>query len=73
MLALEGKGIDLETRETKTYKNESIPFLNLTDTRGYELNQKFNPDKIKEEVLNFIIKKSYKQIGMIISNVYGSV
>ena len=57
MLAPEGKGIDLETRETKTYKNESIPFLNLTDTRGYELNQKFNPDKIKEEVLNFIKKK----------------
>lgn len=57
MLAPEGKGIDLETRETKTYKNESIPFLNLTDTRGYEPNQKFNPDKIKEEVLNFIKKK----------------
>ena len=43
------------TLETKVYKNElEYPFLILTDTRGHELNKEYNPEKIKEEILNTI-------------------
>ena len=54
-LALEGVG-NVVTLQTKSYTNKVIPFLKLIDTRGYELNQKFNPDKIKDEVLSYINK-----------------
>ena len=50
-LAKEGDG-DIVTTVTKTYHNEIIPFLYLTDTRGYEINEKFNPELIKNEVLS---------------------
>ena len=52
-LAQTGVG-DIVTEETKIYGNKKIPFLKLIDTRGYELNEQFNPDKIVEEVLFFI-------------------
>ena len=45
------------TLETKSYKGNKIPFLNLIDTRGYELNQQYNPDNIQNEVLKTIQEK----------------
>ena len=43
------------TLETKVYKNEKeYPFLILTDTRGHELNKEYNPEKIKDEIINTI-------------------
>ena len=36
------------------YLGKKIPFLNLIDTRGHELNKEFNPEKIKEEILQKI-------------------
>ena len=39
---------------TGTYNSKNIPFLSLIDTRGYELNEEYNPDEIKKEVLRTI-------------------
>ena len=39
---------------TQSYQSDKISFLNLIDTRGYELKQKYNPQKIKEEVIKTI-------------------
>ena len=58
-LAEEGVG-DVTTLQTRPYKGKNMTFLNIIDTRGYELNQKFNPEKIKEEVLK-IIKNQKKE------------
>ena len=42
------------TMATQSYQSDKIPFLNLIDTRGYELNQKYDPQKIKEEIIKNI-------------------
>jgi len=42
------------TLATQSYQSDKIPFLNLIDTRGYELNQKYDPQKIKEEIIKNI-------------------
>ena len=52
-LAKEGE-YSVTTLNTDTYTSNKIPFLSLIDTRGYELNEKYNPDEIKKEVLNNI-------------------
>ena len=58
-VAEEGIG-DIITRETKPYSSKNLPFFKLTDTRGYELNIKNAPEKIKNEVLNNIQSKKEK-------------
>ena len=52
-LAKEGE-YSVTTLRTDTYTSKSIPFLSLVDTRGYELNEEYNPDEIKKEVLKTI-------------------
>ena len=52
-LAKEGE-YTVTTWGTDTYTSKNIPFLSLTDTRGYELNQEFNPNEIKKEVIKNI-------------------
>ena len=52
-LAKEGV-YDVTTQNISSYTNKNIPFLNLTDTRGYELKETYSPDKIKNEVLQII-------------------
>ena len=39
---------------TDIYTSKNIPILSIIDTRGYELNEEFNPDEIKKEILNII-------------------
>ena len=53
---------------TGTYNSKNIPFLSLIDTRGYELNEKYNPDEIKKEVLKTIQLR--RKFIIIISNVF---
>ena len=52
-LAKEGE-YTVTTLDTDTYTSKNIPFLSLIDTRGYELNQEFNPNEIKKEVIKNI-------------------
>ena len=40
--------------ETESFKNNNAPFFNLIDSRGYELNQEYNPNKIKDDIIKFI-------------------
>ena len=56
MVAKEGTG-SVETQETKPYSSKNFPFFKLTDTRGYELNAKNDPEKIEKEALNTIQSK----------------
>jgi len=66
LLKLEGKNSvwyqqkKLATLETKKYKSENIPFLTLTDTKGYEDNEKYCPENISNEILNIIQFKEEK-------------
>ena len=58
MVTEEGFG-EVTTQElTKNCISKKIPFLKLIDTRGYELNQKYNPETIKDIVLNFIASQN---------------
>ena len=52
-LAKEGE-YTVTTLDRDTYTSKNIPFLSLIDTRGYELNQEFNPNEIKKEVIKNI-------------------
>ena len=52
-LAREGVG-DVVTIQSTPYKNDKVPFISLIDTRGYELEKKYNPSVIKNEVLRMI-------------------
>ena len=64
LLKLEGKISAFEflegTLETKKYKSEKIPFLTLTDTKGYEFDLKYSPENISDEILNIIQFKEEK-------------
>ena len=55
-LAPTGVGF-IVTEGDKFYKIDDIPFLNLIDTRGFELNQEFSPKRIYEEAQNTINKQ----------------
>ena len=52
-VAKEGVG-NVITLASCSYQGKTIKFLNLIDTRGYELKKKYNPLAIKEEVLKKI-------------------
>ena len=63
----------------KKYNRESFPSLDIWDSRGIELSQKFNIEKYSEQKINFL-KKGYenKEINnikkqLILFNVYGIV
>ena len=42
------------TLQIESFKNDKVPFLNLIDSRGYELKQEFNPNKIKDDIIKYI-------------------
>jgi len=42
------------TLETEWIKNNNIDFLTLIDSRGYELEEKFDPNRIKDDIIKFI-------------------
>ena len=46
------------TKHHETYESDKVPFLKMIDTRGYELNTTYNPQAIKEKVLD--IQKELK-------------
>ena len=82
MLKLEGKDSakegtgDVVTTETKTYTSKIFKFLNLTDTRGYELEgikeKKFNPEQLKDEIINNIqVKKENSFFSKIFDYLFG--
>ena len=43
------------------YKNDKIPFLNLIDTRGFELNREFSPNKIYADAMKTIENQIKKE------------
>ena len=49
----EGIG-NVVTLEIECIKNNNIDFLNLIDSRGYELEEKFDPNRIKDDIIKFI-------------------
>ena len=55
-LAQEGVGF-IVTEGDHFYRNEKINFLNLIDTRGYELNKEFSPKIIYEQAMKTISKQ----------------
>ena len=70
--APEGIG-NVITLETSTYTSKIYTFLNLTDTRGYELdqeNQKFNPKKQKDEVMKNVSEKKKESVFVKIKNLW---
>ena len=49
------------TKDTKSYKNPNLPFLNLIDTAGMELSKELNPQNILKNV-----EEAYKQSNLIV-------
>ena len=74
--APEGVG-DVVTLETLSYTSKILTFLNLTDTRGYEIErekekEKFNPKNQKDEVIkNIKEKKEINFFGKILNFIIG--
>ena len=46
--------VDIMTQKTQAYKSKRVPYIQLVDTRGIELNQAFDVDKIGMEATKFI-------------------
>ena len=45
---------DIVTQRTQAYKSNKVPYIQLVDTRGIELNQAFDVDKVGMEARSFI-------------------
>ena len=45
---------DIVTQRTQAYKSNRVPYIQLVDTRGIELNQAFDVDKVGIEARSFI-------------------
>ena len=48
---------DIVTQRTKAYKSNRVPYIQLVDTRGIELNQAFDVDRVGVEAASFIKKQ----------------
>jgi hypothetical protein len=59
-LAKEGVG-DRITIKNTSYQNAKIPFLRLIDTRGIELKQKYGPNAILDNAIDYIMNQKNKE------------
>lgn len=48
---------EFQTIDTKVYKNKTVPFIRLVDTRGIELNQGYGASDVKTEAEKYIKEK----------------